>query len=370
MRYLVLHRALRNAGDFLIRLRAIELIRSARPSAELVEGEAWRPLEEQFAATRLEEFDAIVICGGPGFQAQMHPAVYPLMPLDRMRAPLILLSMGSYFFPADRDSIASHRLDPETVAFLRWVSARVPMISTRDQLSADLLAREGIDGGTMTGDVAWYAPEGLARPFPSHIEHVAFTPPANPLFFRDGIALLHAVRRYAPTADVSVIFHRDRQPPFEQAARAVGAATFDISGSVDGLRRYDGASVHIGYRLHAHLYCLSTGGVSYLVAEDSRGVGALQTLGNLGVDPFRRRLASGALRRVWSVLPRLGNPSRRSTRPIGLAASRLLRYGDPSPALIAQLDRDASEGFDRHRAVREQIAATRPIMDQALEMLP
>lgn len=370
MRYLVLHRALRNAGDFLIRERATELIRSARPLAELVEGEAWRPLEAQFPLQRLEEFDAIVICGGPGFQSRMHPNVYPLMPLEHMRAPVILLSMGSFFFPADRASIASHRLDHETVSFLRWVSARVPMISTRDQLSADLLTREGIHGATMTGDVAWYAPAGPTRPVPQRLEHVAFTPPANPLFFRDGIALLQAVRRYAPAADLTVVFHRDRQEPFEQAARALGAETIDISGSVEGFRHYDSTSLHIGYRLHAHLYCLSTGGVSYLVAEDSRGVGALQTLGNLGVDPFRKRPAPAMLRRVWSAMPRLGNPARRPTRPIGLAVSRVLGYGDPSSRLIAQLDRDASDGFARHRAVGDQIAATRPAMDRALQMLP
>jgi len=370
MRFLVLHRALRNAGDFLIRRRAIELIRAARPAAELVEGQAWRPLEEQFTAPGLERFDAIVICGGPGFQPRMHPGIYPLMPLDRMRAPLFLLSMGSFFFPADRDSIASHRLDRETVAFLRWVSRRVPMISTRDQLSADLLEREGIDGATMTGDVAWYASATEMRPLPTRIEHVAFTPPANPLFFRDGIALLHTVRRYAPAADLTVVFHRNRQEPFEQAARALGAETVDISGSVEGFRHYDTTSLHIGYRLHAHLYCLSTGGVSYLVAEDSRGVGALQTLGNLGVDPFRKRPAPTMLRRVWSAMPRLGNPARRPTRPIGLAVSRVLGYGDPSSRLTAQLDRDVSDGFARHRAVGDQIAATRTAMDRALQMLP
>jgi hypothetical protein len=370
MRYLVLHRALRNAGDFLIRQRATELVRSARPRAELVDGEAWRPLEEQFSPDRLDAFDAIVICGGPGFQRRMHPDIYPLMSLDRMRPPLILLSMGSFFFPADRESIASHRLDAETVAFLRWVSARVPMISTRDQLSADLLAREGIGGATMTGDVAWYAPTAAPRPVPSAIEHVTFTPPANPLFFRDGIDLLRAIRRYAPTAELSVVFHRDRQEPFERAARAVGAATIDISGSVEGFRHYDASSLHIGYRLHAHLYCLSMNIVSYLVAEDSRGVGALQTLGNLGVDPFRKRRANAALRRIWSALPRVGNPSRRATRPIGLAATMLFRYGDPSPRLMAQLDQDISDGFARHRAVQGQIAGTRSTMNRALQMLP
>lgn len=371
MRYLVLHRALRNAGDFLIRQRAIELVRAARPAANIIEGEAWRPLDEQLTAGDLEALDAIVICGGPGFQARMHPAVYPLMPLDRLHLPLILLSMGSFFFPADRHSIATYRLNPETVAFLQWVSSRVPMISTRDDLSAELLAREGIPAATMTGDVAWYAPAAHRRTsVPSSLERIAYTPPANPLFFQDGIAMLRALRRFAPTAEISVIFHRGRQEPFARAAGELGADIVDISGSADGFGNYDAFSMHVGYRLHAHLYCVSTGVISYLIAEDSRGVGALQTLGDLGIDPFRRRTGTGVLRRVWSLLPRVGNPARPATRPIGLAASRFLGYGDHSPALIAQINQDASTGFARHRAALTQIDATRPIMRRALEFLP
>ena len=63
----------------------------------------------------------------------------------------------------------------------------------------------------------------------------------------------------------------------------------------------------MGYRVHAHLYCLSHATPSYLIAEDTRGLGVLETLGPLGVDgrgPAGGRLTEAA----WRRLPRLGAP--------------------------------------------------------------
>lgn len=369
-RYLLLHRALRNAGDYLIRTRATELIRTTRPVADLTFGEAWRPLTGQFSEAELAGFDAIVVCGGPGLQREMHPRVYPLMPLEHLRTPVLLLSMGSYFFPADARTISSTELDTSTVRFLRRLAAVGLPISVRDDLSERLVRRHGFDSVTMTGDVAWYRPGApdQARP-PADIDSVSYTPPANPLFFRDGLDVLHGLRRYLPRAHITVVFHRDPQPPFEAAAREIGAETVSIAGSADGFNIHDGVAVHVGYRLHAHLYRLSGGGASYLVAEDSRGVGALETLGMVGVNPFTTR-PNFAQRRLWAFLPRLGNPRRRLTRPIGVAASRWLGVGNSAGSLIGQLDSDARDGFLRHASAYERIKATRARMTGVLEVLP
>lgn len=369
VRYLLLHRAIRNAGDFLIRQRATELISEARPDAELVSGEGWRPLDEQFGQD-LERFDAIIVSGGPGFQRRMYPRIYPLVPLERIGVPLVLLSMGSYFFPADAASIDAHQLDSDTVRFLRWVAARAPAISTRDRLSATLLERAGIPCVRMTGDVAWYSSRNVRLTPPADIDRIAFTPPANPLFYRDGLDVLAALRREFPRAHLLIALHRDPQPPFERAARKLSAEVVNLAGSVEGFETYDAVSLHVGYRLHAHLYRLSHGRPSYLLAEDSRGVGALQTLGPLGVDPFGVHRRGRHVSAAWSALPRIGNPSRLATRTIGMLAGSLMRYGDPSRPLLEQLSRDTADGFARHELALQQISMTRGTMDSVLDALP
>lgn len=369
-RYLLLHRALRNAGDYLIRVRATELIRDARPAADLAFGEAWRPLTGQYSDAELADFDAIVICGGPGLQGAMYPRLYPLMPLDHLRTPVLLLSMGSYFFPADARTISSIELDTSTLRFLRRVAALGLPISVRDELSERLVRRHGLGPVTMTGDVAWYRPEAPRRAqLPAEIDSISYTPPANPIFFRDGLEVLHGLRRYLPGAHITVVFHRDPQPPFAAAAAEIGAETVTIAGSADGFEIHDRVAIHVGYRLHAHLYRLSGGGASYLLAEDSRGVGALETLGMVGVNPFTSR-PNIAQRRLWASLPRLANPRRPLTRPIGVAVSRWLRMGSSTGPLIGQLDSDVRDGFARHRAVYERIKVTRARMAEVLEVLP
>ena len=58
-----------------------------------------------------------------------------------------------------------------------------------------------------------------------------------------------------------------------------------INNSADGFSIYDDCDLHIGFRVHAHIYNLSRRNYSILVSEDIRGAGVNQTLGleNIGV---------------------------------------------------------------------------------------
>ena len=53
----------------------------------------------------------------------------------------------------------------------------------------------------------------------------------------------------------------------------------DISHSADGFSIYDDCDLHIGFRVHAHIYCLSMRKRSVLIEEDGRGAGVNQILG-------------------------------------------------------------------------------------------
>lgn len=53
-----------------------------------------------------------------------------------------------------------------------------------------------------------------------------------------------------------------------------------LAGSLPKLEAlYGNADLHIGYRVHAHLFCLSRRIPSILINEDSRGVGQAAALG-------------------------------------------------------------------------------------------
>lgn len=62
---------------------------------------------------------------------------------------------------------------------------------------------------------------------------------------------------------------------------------YDINGSTVGFELYDNAKLHVGYRVHSHIYCLNRGIPSILLEEEARGVGVNEALGQRHVSVYR-----------------------------------------------------------------------------------
>jgi hypothetical protein len=370
--YLLLHRAIRNAGDFLIFERALALLSSRLPGADFRIGLASEHLAGQFSTAEIAAARAIIVCGGPGYQRRMYPGVYPLLPLSQLRIPVVLMALGSFYLPDRVSSPSGLVFDGPSMQLLRAITAAGGILGARDILTAELLRGAGFDQVLMTGDPAWYDLEHIDDPFtpPGRPVRLAFTPPANPLFFAQSFSLLEGMAEAVGATNITIVFHRDRQKPFDVLARRVGMRTIDITGSAAGFMIYEEHDAHIGYRVHAHLYCLSRGKVSYLVAEDSRGVGMLRTLGPLGSDAVARAPASSFQRLAWSRLPRVASPRHRSVSWIGPMASRMLRMPSVTDEVMVQLSDDQRSGFHRHFAAIGVIRSTLPVMNRMIEAIP
>jgi hypothetical protein len=367
--YLLLHRALRNAGDYLIHERARRLIETFRPDAELVTAEAWRPLRDQLEPDILARCRAVIVSGGPGYQNGMAER-YPLLSPGE-GPPLVLLALGSFIVPGTRRQIASCMFDPPTRGFLDAVAARSPYLGARDRVSASILEANGYPNVLMTGDPAWYDLSAIEAPVrvPPSLRSIAVTPPANPGYFGQAIRLFERLATAFPGASVSVVHHRGVQRPFASVAQRHGWSSVDITGSSAGFTVYDDADVHVGYRVHAHLYALSRAIPTYLVAEDSRGIGVHRTLGELGAVGFDERADALVPRLVLAQLPRVANAHRAATSWIGPYAGRFL----PVTRLDRLVDRVAADleaGFLEHGRARTLIRETLPVMRQMLESLP
>lgn len=369
--YLLLHRALRNAGDALIFERGRKLIEAFRPSEPLEFAEGWRPLADQVPAAVLRAARAVIVVGGPGYGNGL-AARYPLGLDPELHPPLVFLALGSAIVPGTAAQIASFGFDAPSRTFLDAVAARSPFLGTRDRLTAGILERAGFERVLMTGDPAWYDLRRLDAPIhrPSTIGRIAFTPPANPVFFDQAVRLARALAAAFPVAAGAVVHHRGVQRPFAALARELGWDDVDITGSADGFAHFDTADLHVGYRVHAHLYAISHGIPTYLVAEDSRGVGMLQTLGPLGVTGFGER-ADGPLHRLaMRHLPRLANAYRPVTHRLGRPVSIAFRMPDVAALLVARIRSDLAAGFPGHEAARAVVRATLPTMRMMIEALP
>ncbi len=59
----------------------------------------------------------------------------------------------------------------------------------------------------------------------------------------------------------------------------LGYVEKDLSGAVENLAFYDNIDLHVGYRLHGHISFLRRRKPSFLIAEDSRSFGIINTPG-------------------------------------------------------------------------------------------
>jgi hypothetical protein len=93
MSYVLLSRAKKNIGDFLILDRAKKLLQRYRPEKELITLNGWEPLGEHL--DEVNGSDAMVFCGGPNVSKTFYPGVYPLTDnIDEIKAPMYLLGGG------------------------------------------------------------------------------------------------------------------------------------------------------------------------------------------------------------------------------------------------------------------------------------
>jgi hypothetical protein len=82
--------------------------------------------------------------------------------------------------------------------------------------------------------------------------------------------------------------HVNAHQKFAKWLSSVGVSYIDISGSAKGLIEfYSGVDIHIGYRVHAHIFMNSIGKLSVLIAEDARAKGTQTVISGMVVDGYK-----------------------------------------------------------------------------------
>jgi hypothetical protein len=156
------------------------------------------------------------------------------------------------------------------------------------------------------GCPALFDPETLDRGFapPAQIERIVVTAPAGRRFYPQFFELCRAVRGRFPLAQIVASFHRgldaDRHTRRRSALalRAVAAAArrlwrvepVDTAYDTGRIAFYRDMDLHVGYRVHAHVFFQAAHKPSFLLQEDTRGLGMSRALELDGSDVW----ASGA----------------------------------------------------------------------------
>ena len=374
--YIVLSGAKTNLGDFLITERATALLRHLRPDRELVVRPAWEPLDPEDDTVRAAS--AIVIAGGPGYRPDMVPHVYPLVPdLEALGCPVVPLGVGFKGRAIDPLTLRAYRFSETTLRALRVMADRAPGLGCRDRPTVSVLRAHGLHTATLVGCPVWYdlASLGARARLPSHVKRLVFTPAQQRDLALQSIELGKELARLFPEAERICSFHRgldetNRWTPKQdiesnqRIARELaghGFAAVDVAGDLAKIQFYDDCCLHVGYRVHAHIYFLSKRRPSVLVHEDGRGAGVSATLDVHGVDAYAEIVPKALCARLEPVAP-----------PRLLQRLAATRQPDPLSVdtAISMLAHDRETGFARFCGVPAVIDAHFERMRDFIQRLP
>ncbi len=286
--YIVLSGARKNLGDFLITERCKALLGRYRPNEKLVQFDAAEALDAHLDL--VNKSSGIIIMGGPGYRPNMYPKIYRLCDdLGKIKVPIILMGLGWKGKYDDENILQRYRFSRDSLALLKFSSEKCRFLGCRDYFTWQVLRRHGLDNVLMTGCPAWYDLESIGKSYspPDSLNNIAFSIPAQSEYSRQAIDIVRMLREKWPESTVTAFSHHGfstkgqkrkadffrNQREMKDALKKIGVACEDLSGSLEGIDRYREFDIHIGYRVHAHIYFLSRRRTSILVYEDGRGAG-------------------------------------------------------------------------------------------------
>lgn len=299
--FIALTGAKKNLGDFLITERALRLLNYVAPEYDYILMPHWEKFSD---LSYVNNSKGIIILGGPGFQENMFPGVYKLTDnLDDITVPIYTLGAGWKGFPGDKVTEKLYNFTSSARKLLKKMNTTTAGMSCRDYQTLRVVNRAGYRNITMTGCPVWYdIPSiGIKDVKKQNSNKIVFTPAQELRFSDQSKNIMNLLKNKFADKEVIVSFHRgvgavDDFTKVEDAnntqklsdyALSLGFKVEDVSFDLEKINFYDNCDLHIGYRVHAHIYFLSKRLPSILLHEDGRGNGVTESLQSNGLNAYK-----------------------------------------------------------------------------------
>lgn len=277
MKGLLLSTAVKNAGDFLITSRSEKLISCVWKGIHIDKWPIWESFDNRIE--EINSYDAIFVPGGPT-AIEEYPVCVPLCTnLTDITTPMIGTGLGWYGSSLTPKEVYSYRYSEKTLQYLHKLADKTGL-ACRDWYTVRTMKNCGVNSAIMTGCPAWYDLNYIndlqKRLNNSDIRTICVSDPASELNTVLLDELLEMLQQRYPNARITVVYHRGLK---HNRYLERGIEVIDISDSSEGLRVYDSCDLHVGFRVHAHIYNLSRANRTILIEEDGRGAGVNDALG-------------------------------------------------------------------------------------------
>ena len=285
----ILTGAKKNIGDFLIGERAKTLLKEFLDD-DIIELDRFKKLDDQLEL--INKSKALVLCGGPAYSRDIYKGIYPLVDdLNNIKVPIVPFGLGWSGKPFNKAN--NFRFNKDSEIFLSHIHKTLEKSSCRDEITMGILKANGIDNVVMTGCPVWYDMDFIGKAFKMPItpKQVVFSTGASSNLFFQSVSLLKSLKRHFPKAKIHITYHRGIFPAKGTPPRKglsymaiafygllSGSKIHDVSSDLKKINFYQNCDLHIGYRVHAHLYFLSKRIPSILINEDGRGLGMVRSM--------------------------------------------------------------------------------------------
>jgi len=377
--YVILTGSKNNAGDYLIKFRAKQLFAELRPDREIIDINGWETLSPSNLAI-INESKALILMGGPALVEDMVPRVYGLADvIDKIKVPVVMMGTGWKSQKGNWEDTYAYKLNNETAELVKKVNDSGYLSSVRDYHTLNALRFNECENVLMTGCPAYYDQKHINTEFiPKPVNKVAFSLGVSfiesPSMFKLMKESVLACCKMFSDKEFEVVFHHslDREKfsnAYKSASNHVqkhnefadwleskNIKYKDISGSAENLMNYySEVDLHIGYRVHAHIFMNSIAKKSILISEDGRAKGVKGAISGVVLDgyfDFKNGFISKVLNRLLPVYDRF--------TPNTYLAKELLE----------EIKYEERIEFSRFKNSRGRIDSNYRIMSQFLKQLP
>lgn len=294
MRYLVVSNTISNGGDHLIAGCGIRMMERFAGKENFTFFNSYACSTENID---ISLYDAMVYIGGPLYSDRLlNRNAFPLLyKMKEAGKRIFLFGCGWYGSNDSAEAVYGFAFQPEIKEILSYIDD-TGILGCRDYLTQRILKNNGYQNVLMTGCPVWYRERrnDIPRNYEGEIKKIAISDlgmTKNSAFYDDKFqqftAVADCVKQKFPKAEIIFTFNNGIRTKYSAAFNlrvaefldTQGIPFYDLSNGDENFRVYDDCDLHIGYRVHSHIYCLTQGIPSVLICEDARGIGMNKTLG-------------------------------------------------------------------------------------------
>jgi hypothetical protein len=266
----------KNSGDDLIVKSLIELLKFFSKKTinyDIVSiAKSTLNKENKFNKININKYNAILV---PGFRITIERQEILDIRLKYIEKaiinniPIFLLGSSWCISPGTIKQ-TKLKINPKEKALLKYIiNDKKSLLTTRDIYTKLLLKNNNLVC-SMTGDIALFDVNYLFTRFvSSNIRNIAISLPHNITYYKYCFQLKEKLQN---RFNVCITTHQSLNNKLYK----------NLSGNYQNLNYYRKFDMHIGFRLHGHLWFLRNRKPSLLIAEDGRGNGNLKTFSNAG----------------------------------------------------------------------------------------